>query len=376
MGRCCSGSRPQQLPGELGCSFSFASCKAAALLELFIAPNHHRHPTPLTSNNTNANTHMRTHTPDPRLRPCRLEAGRERLPLEAASGICLALVRLGFQPRSHWSPERRRHVNILDDLGAALADGLPAAKPQASMARREGPPKIACSGCLKLFLYWSCGCGCKKVLWTSTGLSLPKWRSTCSGPMTSAITPSCCPRLQAVSGYLVGLGLVSHAPPAPVLSNLLQHLASFQGHEPPAGQGANVGSPSDGSGAGATGGSAHRRDKSRGQPCPAAGRLEEGGCNGLLLQRLSGQELADLVCSLRRILCSVQGQVYSGSDLPPAVLEGFFDALDTVLHARACLATRFSPGAASELSLTGQHVGAILHALARLAASWPCAMLT
>lgn len=109
---------------------------------------------------------------------------------------------------------------------------------------------------------------------------------------------------------------------------------------------------------------------------PAAGELDRASCHGLLLQQLSSQQLVDLVCGLRRILGSALGQAHPASLLPAAVLESFFDALDTVLHARACLDTRFSPGAASQLALTGQHVGPLLHALGRLAAAWPCAMLT
>ncbi|KAL4431187.1 hypothetical protein ABPG75_006443 [Micractinium tetrahymenae] len=237
----------------------------------------------------------------------RLEGGQERPSPEAASRICLSFGRLGFQPRCHWSPQRLRHVNVLDDVGTALVAGLPVAKPQA-----------AC-------------------------------------------------------GYLVGLGLLNYAPPAPVLSALLQHLGSSQRCQRPADAGAETGYPTDGAstGTGTVGGSGHGQVDA----CPAAALPGEGGSDGLVLQRLSSQKLADLVCSLRRILSSAGGQAYPDSLLPPAVVESFFDALDTVLHARACLATRFSPGATSQLALTGQHVGALLHALGRLAATWPCAVL-
>ena len=47
-----------------------------------------------------------------------------------------------------------------------------------------------------------------------------------------------------------------------------------------------------------------------------------------------------------------------------------------VLRVRASISTRLSPRASCDLALTGDHVGTILAALARLAAIWPCAVLT
>lgn len=179
--------------------------------------------------------------------------------------------------------------------------------------------------------------------------------------------------LQAAADYLVGLSKLNHPPPAPVLSALLQHLGSSEGSEPaPAVVGANAGRLSDGrrAAAGTAGGPAH----GEGQALPADGQLGKGSCDGLLLQRLSSQELVDLVCSLRPSLGS--GQDCPGALLPPAVLENFFDALDTVLYARACLATCFSPSSGSPLALTGQHVGSLLHALGHLTICWPGSMPT
>lgn len=170
---------------------------------------------------------------------------------------------------------------------------------------------------------------------------------------------------------MMGLGLLRHGPPAPVLRALLEHLSKAEGQPGQPGQPALL--ARDGSSG------SNLQDHVGGMQMEPGGdaRADRGGhptLGQLALEQYSSQHLADIVCSLGRMLRS--GQQYPDSLLPPAEVETFFDALDTVLCARAYITSRFSPGSRSELALTGHHVGMLMDHLGRMAATWPSAVLT
>lgn len=177
-----------------------------------------------------------------------------------------------------------------------------------------------------------------------------------ASPPSSATLPSLVGP-QDVCKFMTGLGLLRHAPPAPVLRVLLAHLGAEVPRPeaaPDAATGAYPQLTGDLSHAATAdvcaSGTASAATRQRGT---AAGGAPAGGSGiptQLVLERYSSQELADLVHALRRMLTGRAdssgggGGVaaaggggapgvpagYSERELPTAVGEAFFDALDTV----------------------------------------------